>query len=187
MIKDILHHRCQWLIRMVGTVVLLSYPFLTNTIALANENVTFQEPVKYITEEQLEKLYTCKDETINDTCLVISVEDAEMLMKIAVMEDYTDEYSQAYIMSIILNRVNSPDFPNTVKEVIEQPGQFLELTDKRYINAIPDVNSHLALALIESRSVQTDFYYYEATWVKNSWASRHRKVALEYGESRFYE
>lgn len=174
--KDILRHRC-WLFST--TVVLFLY------LVLAFEQRVYAK--QYISSLQLEKLYSCKEETINDTCLCISVEDAEILMKIAVLEDYTDDVSQAYIMSIILNRVNSPEFPNTVKEVVEQEGQFLKLTDRRYINAKPDVNSHFALAKIESGEIKTDFLFYEWIQVKNSWASRNREVALEYGGSRFYK
>lgn len=176
--KDILHHRCRLLSEIL--VVLMSCTFLGSVEVKAEEDV-------YITEKQLEKLYSCKPAYYNDTCLVLSVEDAEILMKVAVLEDHTDETAQAYVMSIILNRVDSPDFPNTVREVVEQEGQFLKLSDKRYVNAKPDVNSHLALAKIESREIQTDFLFYEALWVENSWASRHREVSLEYGGSRFYK
>lgn len=140
-----------------------------------------------ITDNELSRLYTCREEPINDTCLVISVEDAQLLMKIAVLEDHTDALSQAYIMSLVLNRLNSPDFPDTITEVLEQEGQFLKLTDKRFIDAEPDINSHLALAMVESGVVKTDFLYYEALWVKDSWASTHREVETEYGGSRFYK
>lgn len=138
-----------------------------------------------------EKLYTLHDDARKDTCLDLTYEDAQILMKIAVLEDHTDEVSQAYIMSLILNRVNSPDFPNTIREVVEQKldqkYQFLSLDDKRYINAKPDVNSHIALALVESGQIKTDYLFYEALSVKNSWASRHRGKPDEYGGSRFYK
>lgn len=138
-----------------------------------------------------EKLYTLHNDTRKDTCLDLTYEDAQILMKIAVLEDHTDEVSQAYIMSLILNRVNSPDFPNTIREVVEQKldqkYQFLSLDDKRYINAEPDVNSHIALALVESGQIKTDYLFYEALSVKNSWASRHRGKPDEYGGSRFYK
>ena len=138
-----------------------------------------------------EQLYTLHDDTKKDTCVDLTYEDAQILMKIAVLEDHTDEVSQAYIMSLILNRVNSPNFPNTIREVVEQKldqkYQFLSLNDKRYINAEPDVNSHLALALIESGQIKTDYLFYEALYVKNSWASRNREKVCEYGGSRFYK
>lgn len=158
----------------------------------ATSVVTTEELPTLLTDNELGKLYTYQEETrVKDPNIIeISQEDAIILMKVAVLEDYTDATSQAYVMSIILNRVNSPDFPNTVKEVVEQKGQFLKLSDKRYLNAKPDVNSHLALAMIESKEIQTEFLFYEALWVKNSWASRHRKDKgdpVEYGGSRFYK
>lgn len=185
--KDISHHRYRLATSLIGSVVLLSCSFLNQTIVYAKENDAVQETVRCITDKQLEKLYTCKDEVINDTCLVISVEDAELLMKIAHHEDHTDALSQAYIMSEVLNRVDSPDFPNTIKEVLNQEGQFLSTDSNEFKSVNPDVNSHLALALIESRAVQTDFLFHEATDSADSWASRNREVALEYGGTRFYK
>lgn len=193
MIKDISQRRYK-LFEVLGMCVLLSCTILgayqkpeeTKPVEVTKE-ISETDKVVYITDKQLERLYSCRSEEINDTCLVLSVEDAEILMKVAVLEDSTDEISQAYVMSIILNRVNSPDFPNTIREVVEQKGQFLKLTDKRYLNASPDVNSHLALAKIESKEIQTDFLFYEALWVENSWASKHRELSLEYGGSRFYK
>ncbi len=134
-----------------------------------------------------EQLYTLHDDTKKDTCVDLTYEDAQILMKIAVLEDHTDEVSQAYIMTIVLNRLNSEDFPNSIRQVIEQEGQFLKLSDSRYKKAEPDVNSHIALALVESGQIKTDYLFYEALIVKNSWASRHRGKPDEYGGSRFYK
>lgn len=146
-----------------------------------------RQPKATLNREDYEKLYSLFSDGNKDTCIDISYEDAQILMKIAVLEDHTDEVSQAYIMTIILNRLNSDDFPNTIKEVVEQEGQFLQLTDPRYKKAHPDANSHIALALVESGKVKTDYLYYEALYVKNSWASKHRGKPDEYGESRFYK
>lgn len=176
--KDILRRRSRLLVSLISILTLLSYPVIT---------AHAEEPVKYISEKQLEMLYTCRNEVINDTCLVISVEDAELLMKIAYHEDHTDSLSQAYIMSEVLNRVESPDFPNTIKEVLNQKNQFLDTDSKEFKDIIPDVNSHLALALIEGREVQTDFLFHEAIDSAESWASRHREVSKEYGGTRFYK
>lgn len=138
------------------------------------------KPVEYLTDYELSKLYSYKEEETNDTCVVLSVEDAELLMRIAKAEDGTSAESQAYIMSVILNRVNSPDFPDTVKEVIEQEGQF-NATYKT-----PDVNSHLALAMVESGEIKTDALYFEATWLKGSWQSKHKQYICTVGETKFY-
>ena len=78
----------------------------------------------------------------------------------------------------------TPDFNQDIADLINV-SSFVQV--KRYINAVPDVNSHLALALIEGREIKTDFLFYEALWVKDSWASKHRGKAVEYGGSRFYK
>lgn len=55
----------------------------------------------------------------------ISKSDADLLMKVASNEALNQgEIGIRLVMSVVLNRVESPDFPDTVKEVIYQPGQF---------------------------------------------------------------
>ena len=139
-----------------------------------------------LTEEELSTLYSLKQDENNDNCLELTVEEAEMLMKIAYHEDHTDAQSQAYIMSEVLNRVNSPDFPGTIKEVLNQKNQFMKTDSKEFKRVVPDVNSHIALYLIESGQVQTDFLFHEALTANSSWQSKHREVSAEYGGTRFY-
>ena len=177
--KVIMPHRYKRLfVRMCIELALLMSLSIT---ANAQEAKT-----KLLTDKDFSLLYICKVDVKNDTCLEISTEDAQMLMKIAYHEDHTNEVSQAYIMSEVLNRVASPDYPNSIKEVLNQKGQFLN-TDSDEFNSIePDVNSHLGLYLIESGQVQTDFLFHESLDSENSWQSKHRKVSLEYGGTRFY-
>lgn len=139
------------------------------------------------TETEISELYTCGDEVTNDTCLTITQEEAEMLMKIAVMEDYTDVESQAWIMMVILNRVDSPDFPDSIKEVLSQQGQFTSFGSWKYRNAEPDANSHLALAMVEGGHVATEALYFEAIYCKDSWQSRNLELIKIVGSSRFYK
>lgn len=152
---------------------------------IATQRVVEKEPVHYLNDSDFSRLYTLRSDVKNDTCLDLSQEDAMRLMEVAVLEDCTDAKSQSFIMSVILNRVASPDFPNTIKEVIEQEGQFSTVDD--YKSAVPDTNSHEALYLIESGQIQTDFLYFEATWITDSWQSKHRELAETYGGTRFYK
>ena len=193
--KAIMPVKCKNLIGSIftfGLLVLVLCCNRSNEKPIKEQQVIFKaekEPkqeIKELTREDFEKLYHLIDDHNKDTCIELSYEDAQILMKIAVLEDHTDEVSQAYIMTLILNRVNSDDFPGTIREVIEQEGQFLMLDDPRYLKAEPDNNSHLALALVESGQITTDFLYYEALYIKDSWASRNREKACEYGGSRFY-
>ena len=140
-----------------------------------------------LTDSELSGLYSYNIIGKNDTCLEISSDDADRLMRLSVVEDNTSAESQAYIMAVVLNRVASPDFPNTIKEVIEERGQFSTVSCGAYKRATPDVNSHLALAMIESGQIETDALYFEAHWASGTWQSTHRTYLCSIGGTRFYE
>lgn len=175
--------------KLISLVALYTL-FLSCTSAPQEVVDTMELPptTEYLTEQDLSTLYTCKEyEAPTDTDIVeISYSDAQLLMRISVCEDCTDAYSQAYVMSVILNRVESENFPNTIREVIYEDNQFSPVDDGRFDTAEPDVNSHLALAMIESGEVSTDYLYFEALSVEDSWQSKHRQVAKEYGGTRYY-
>lgn len=80
----------------------------------------------------------------------VTYEEAQMLMKVAQAEAGNQGIKgMAYVMRVVLNRVKSDDFPNTVKEVIEQPYQFESFSNGAYQDAEPTADCHLALADVE--------------------------------------
>lgn len=178
--KDILLRKCEQLIMHLCCDLMIVVSLASGLCikAAASDRV--------LTDEELSTLYSLKQEENNESCLELTVEEAELLMKSAYHEDHTNALSQAYIMSEVLNRVASPDFPNTIKEVLNQKNQFMNTDSKAFKAIEPDVNSHIALYLIESGQVQTDFLFHEALTASNSWQSKHREVSLEYGGTRFY-
>ena len=162
---------------------------LSSMLMFRSERVFAQEEIKevhIITDEDLELLHLTTEDFHCDTCLLVSQADAERLMKIAVVEDFSSVESQAQIMRVILNRVDSPDFPNTIQEVIEQPGQFSTVKSGKYEKAEPDVNSHLALAMIEKGEVDSDALYFEAAYAKNTWQSKHLVYCSTVGGTKYY-
>lgn len=188
--KVILHHRYPLSRKLLITVALAAYLFLSiNRVTIAKDNEVIQEHLGYISGKQLETLYSYKDVQSKDTCLDISVDDAQLLMKIAVAEDYTDVESQAWVMKVILNRVDSPLFPNTVAEVLAQknPIQFATYYNGTFSKTEPDVNSHLALAMVEGNQINTDALYFEAATQKDSWMSRNLKYLGTVGGTNFYK
>lgn len=146
-----------------------------------------EEPIHILTDSELSQLYSLNPQPINDTCLSLTVDDAQALMKIAVVEDNTDVNSQAEIMLVVLNRVASEDFPDSVIEVIKQDRQFSTVSNGSYKKATPDVNSHLALALVESRQVESDALYFESDSAQNTWQSKSRPYICTIGHTRFYK
>lgn len=85
--------------------------------------------------------------------------DAQILMRIAEAEagnQHTEGMKK--IMEVVLNRVNSPNFPNSIEDVVFQYGvtksgkkinQFSSVGDGRYYDVEISPQAHEALALIE--------------------------------------
>lgn len=112
-------------------------------------------------------------------------------MKIAVVEDYSTIESQAKVMLTILNRVEDSQFPDSVKEVIYQKDskgryQFSTVANGSFDKAVPDVNSHIALAIVEGRQIESDALFFESCSLKNTWQSRNLVYIESVGKTKFY-
>lgn len=89
----------------------------------------------------------------------VTYEEAQLLMKVAFCEAGNQGIEgQRYVMSVILNRVNSPEFPNSIKEVVYQPHQF---ATKGIPGAEITEETHRALAEIECGCVYPDIIGFE--------------------------
>lgn len=89
----------------------------------------------------------------------VTYEEAQLLMKIASCEAGNQGIEgQRYVMSVVINRVNSPDYPDSIKDVIYQPYQF---ATKGLSRANITTESHLALADIERGSVYPGIIAFE--------------------------
>lgn len=146
------------------------------------------EPIKYITNFELSQLYSLKEYPNNDTCLSLSVQDALLLMKIAKCEGGDDLKAQALIMRVLLNRLDSDLFPDTLTEILYQNKQFSAVSNGSYKKSVPNVNSHLALGMIESGwDESSGALYFEASWLKDSWQSKNLTFLFEYEGTRYYK
>ena len=77
----------------------------------------------------------------------VSVKEAEELMRIASAEALNQgELGMLLVMSVVMNRVASPDYPNNIHDVIHQPHQFYTAGMKD-AEITPEV--HMALAELE--------------------------------------
>lgn len=121
----------------------------------------------------------------------LSYDDAQMLMKIAMAEAEGEGIKgKAMVMAVVLNRVDSPDFPNNVHDVIfqEYKGvyQFSPVEDGRYYEIEPDIDCHIALAEIERGEYDTvDALYFENA--KASWQQGNCEYLGTIGNHRFYK
>lgn len=78
----------------------------------------------------------------------VTYEEAQELMKIAYCEAGNQGIEgQRYVMSVVINRVDSPDYPDTIHEVIHQKSQFSAA--RKMKTAEVTAETHLALCELE--------------------------------------
>ena len=113
----------------------------------------------------------------------IEYTDAQLLLKVAQAEAGNQGYYGMWmVMSVVLNRVESEEFPNTIEEVIYQPNQF---ATAGYLDKIePSSDSHYALAMIESGEVAKNIIAFES--VKSNSLERYFWKAFDFRDHSFY-
>lgn len=115
-------------------------------------------------------------------------EDAERLMQIAMAEAEGESTAgKALVMLVVLNRVWSDEFPDTIEEVIFQPGQF-SVTEEggRYYTTEPDEGCREALYLVNMGWDESQGALYFESCKSDSWHSRNLEYLFQEGNHRFY-
>lgn len=116
-------------------------------------------------------------------------EDAYMLAKIAMAEaESEDTKGKALVMLVILNRVWSDEFPDTIEGVIFQDGQFSPISNGRYDEVEPDTDCYRALQLIQIDGWDESHgaTYFESKSESN-WHSEHLTFLFQHGKHYFYK
>lgn len=92
-----------------------------------------------------------------------NAEDLELLSEVMYHENYSNGYEvMLYTGSVVLNRVKRKDFPDTVKEVLYQKGQYIT-TSKFFTKEIPQEVKDIALHLLLCGSQAPDTVIYQST------------------------
>jgi len=123
----------------------------------------------------------------HDQCadtIELTYEEAQELMEIAWCEAGNQGVSgQIYVMSVILNRVNSPDpaWPDTITEVIHQPHQF---ATKGMAKAKITPETHEALAEIEKGNLVPGIIAFET--VSSTALDQYFSEAFTFRNHKFY-
>lgn len=108
--------------------------------------------------------------------------EAQELLQIAFAEAGNQGASgQAYIIAVILNRVESPDWPDNIHDVIHQPGQF---ATKAMGKAQPTWETHYALAEIEAGNIYPNIIGFER--VNSTVLDEYFKEEFTYKDHKFY-
>lgn len=113
-------------------------------------------------------------------------EDLELLARIIHAEARGETFEgQVAVGAVVLNRVKHPRFPQTIREVIYQPGQFTAVTD-RQIELPPDSKAYLAAeAALEGQDPTNGaLYYYNPKLATDKWI-RTRMIVKSIGNHHF--
>lgn len=116
-------------------------------------------------------------------------DDSYMLCKIAMAEAESEGVEgKALVMLVVLNRVWSEEFPDTIEEVIFQKNQFSPVANGRYDEAEPDKECYEALEMIqvEHWNESQDALYFESK-SDSKWHSENLEFLFKYGRHYFYK
>ena len=94
---------------------------------------------------------------------------------------------QMAVGNVVMNRVASPAYPNTVQGVLAQKNQFSTYKSGALANRTPNQSSVIAAKLVldGGEVAETDgALYFDSS--SNSWASRNREFAAVLGGHKFY-
>lgn len=116
-------------------------------------------------------------------------EDSYLLAKIAMAEaEGEDTEGKALVILVVLNRVWSDGFPNTIEEVIYQSGQFSPISNGRFDRVEPDADCWAALDLImlDKWDGSCGATYFESE-SESSWHSENLDFLFQHGNHYFYK
>lgn len=79
-----------------------------------------------------------------------SYEDAQILLRIGTAEAEGEGVEGIYkVLNVVINRVNSPKYPDSIKAVVFYPNAFSSVQNGRYERCKVTKQAHEALALLE--------------------------------------
>lgn len=118
---------------------------------------------------KLEKLRDRKKELleIEDN---LNFDDMYILAKIVEAEAgsvWIEQEHKMLVASVVLNRVDSPEFPDTIQDVILQRGQYAAVGTKYFNNLLPSVNSvKIASDAIQYGSIAPKSVVFQAEFIQ---------------------
>lgn len=115
-------------------------------------------------------------------------DDAYLLAKLAMAEaEGEDTEGKALVILVVLNRVWSDEFPNTISEVIYQEDQFSPVKNGRFHSIEPSEDCYKALELIQLDhwdGSEGALYFESAS--ASTWHRDNLKLLFQHGRHMFY-
>ena len=115
-------------------------------------------------------------------------EDSRKLLKLAMAEAEGESVEgKALVILVVLNRVWSDQFPDSIEAVIFQKNQFSPVAEGgRYWTTEPDAGCYEALELVMGGWDESQGAFYFESTGKDGWHSQNLEFLFEYGGHRFY-
>lgn len=116
-------------------------------------------------------------------------DDSDVLMKIAMAEAEGESVEgKALVMLVVLNRVWTEGFPDSIEGVVFEPGQFTPVEDGgRYWSVTPDEGCHEALSMIQSGWDESrGALYFASTDFSHPWHEQNLEYLFTEGKHDFY-
>lgn len=116
------------------------------------------------------------------------VAETYMLANIAMAEaEGEDTKGKALVILVVLNRVQSDEFPDTIEEVIKESNQFTAYENGRYDKVKPNEDCYKALDLVRQNWDESQgATYFEQTSTQNTWHNTNLKKLFTHGNHTFY-
>lgn len=119
-----------------------------------------------------------------------TAEEAQMLVTLAMAEaEGEDIVGKALVIMVVLNRVESNSFPDSIEEVIFQKDQFSPVKPgHRYYKVIPSEECWAALEMVEHGWDESQgALYFERNTERSTWHSRNLIELFSHGKHTFYK
>lgn len=115
----------------------------------------------------------------------LSENDRKLLLRIAQSEAGNQGPDGMWlVMSVVMNRVKSDEWPDTIREVINQTGQFSPISDGRFNKVEISEDAYEALARIEAGDIAESIIAFEVT--ESEVLDQYFAMAFDFKDHKFY-
>lgn len=158
-------------------------PIITDTQQITQTNIE-----EVVDESATSQLYEINFHSIMSCDW--DADDSYLLAKIAMAEaEGEDTEGKACVIMVVLNRMLSDEFPNTIEGVIFQDNQFSPVSNGRFDSVEPndDCWSALDMVQIDKWDKSQGALYFESCQSEDNWHSRNLEYLFTHGKHRFYK
>lgn len=115
-------------------------------------------------------------------------DESEMLARIAMAEaEDQGVKGMALVVCVVLNRVWSDDFPDSIEDVIKEPGQFTAYENGRYDSVSPSSDAYSAVEKVMLGWDESEgALYFESTSNTSTWHKDNLTQLFKYKDHIFY-